>query len=100
MTVHGISLPLGPQGPRWAQAPRPAAARDPRLLPSGRAPESALSGVAAPPAGVNPELWAALTPDERAFFLELGGLGELSYSPATRGADLPAPRGSRIDVRV
>src|SRR5690606_17360080 len=51
-----------------------------------------------PPPGTDPELWAVLTSEERAYFARVQSLGPLTYS---RGERAPAlPRGGRIDVQV
>lgn len=51
-----------------------------------------------PPPGTDPELWAVLTSEERAYFARVQSFGPLTYS---RGERAPAlPRGGRIDVQV
>ena len=72
---------------------RPEGARIP-ARPGARPPSGA-----EPPATGAPSLWHVLTPEERAFFSQLDGLGPLTYRPGGAPADPVAPTGHRIDVR-
>ncbi|HET7321511.1 MAG TPA: hypothetical protein VFI96_03380 [Longimicrobiaceae bacterium] len=81
----------------------PAAA--PQVRPS-QAPSVAQGSApvvpAEPPAGTDPELWAVLTNDERAFFARAGAMGPLTYGYVlSQGQQtaVPSVRGGRLDVR-
>lgn len=54
------------------------------------------------PAGSDPQLWAVLTSEEKAFFLRRAELGPLSYGPGAKPASgtADAPLGIRVDVRA
>lgn len=54
-----------------------------------------------PAAGVDPELWAMLSSDERVFYLRNAMTGPLTYGPGASDASTsPGSRlGGRIDVR-
>ncbi len=55
-----------------------------------------------PAAGVDPELWAMLSSDERVFYLRNAMTGPLTYGPGTTSqlSTSPGSRlGGRIDVR-
>ena len=54
------------------------------------------------PQGTDPELWAVLTADERAYFAKLGAMGPLTYGRVLQQQQAAAPmaRGGRIDVKA
>ena len=57
---------------------------------------------AEPPEGTDPALWSVLSGEERAFFAKAGAMGPLTYGKALRemnGAQIPATRGGRLDVK-
>lgn len=91
----------GTQGSRAPVRPEPAAV--PAPAPNGLAP-AAGALPAEPPAGTDPELWAVLTGEERAFFAKVGAMGPLTYGRImTQGPQAPAApiaRGVRLDVRA
>jgi hypothetical protein len=102
--THGI----GPGG----LGPQPAQPQTQRQVPAAPAqardvPQQVVLPAAAPdahgaeaPQGVDPALWAQLTPGERMFYLRSTALGPLTYQPrGSQQAAAPA-RGGRIDVRV
>lgn len=68
-----------------------------------RVPEQTLP--AEPPAGTDPELWAVLSTEERAYFAKVGAMGPLTYGhlmnsgSSTTPNAAPAARGGRLDVR-
>lgn len=82
---------------------RSPATPQPIARPDGpRVPGRPLARPAAgdePPATGAPSLWHVLTPEERAFFSQLEGLGTLTYRPGGAPAAPDAPTGQRIDVR-
>jgi hypothetical protein len=131
MSVHGVAggadrigYPIGLR-PAQAEADRPAGSSDPSASGSPGAPgvlhpsraaasqrasvvgpssSSTEGGVpSTPPPGTDPELWAVLTTEERAYYARVQSLGPLVYGPGN-GSVAAAPelaaRGGRIDVRV
>ncbi|MDX2193373.1 MAG: hypothetical protein NW201_08455 [Gemmatimonadales bacterium] len=84
-------------------APAPAAPARPAEAPATPSPATSI----APPPGSDPQLWAILTSEEKAYFLQRAQLGTLSYGPggvpkraeASGGPDAP-PLGLRLDVRA
>ncbi|HEX6925007.1 MAG TPA: hypothetical protein VF167_06235 [Longimicrobiaceae bacterium] len=55
-----------------------------------------------PPPGTDPELWAVLSSEERAFFAKVGSMGPLTYGHLLNSArtDQPVMRGGRLDVKA
>ena len=68
---------------------------------AARASQAAAAAAESPAAGVDPDLWAMLTSDERAFYLKNAMNGPLTYGPgASSMSAAPESRlGGRIDVR-
>lgn len=93
MTINGLGGLPAAYRPAGTAAPKAAA---PAGTPAhgGTAP--------AMPAGADPSLWAVLTSDEKAFFVDQQRLGAATYGPAAKrtAAMAPAPLGARIDVRA
>ena len=87
-------------------APAPAAPlQAPSQVRPGSRPGAATPGLPAEaPAGTDPELWAVLTTEERAFFSKVGAMGPLTYGHVLRTGSLasetPVNRGGRLDVRA
>src|SRR4051812_32206606 len=82
-----------PSLPPVAIPPRPNAT--PTAKPAESVPAEA-------PEGTDPALWSVLSGEERAFFAKAGAMGPLTYGKALRemtGAQLPAARGGRLDVK-
>jgi hypothetical protein len=89
-----------PQQPRVdrqpASVPSPGTVKQPEAQ---QAPGAALPTQAPP--GTDPELWAVLTSDERAYFAKLGAMGPLTYGRIlTQQSAPPVARGGRIDVKA
>jgi len=65
-------------------------------------PAPAAAPAADVPAGSDPQLWAVLTSEEKAFFLRRAELGPLSYGPGAKPAAgaADAPLGLRVDLRA
>ena len=79
--------------------PIPAPLARPDAAPA-RARDLAGPAASDAPDAARPSLWHVLTPEERAFFEQAGGMGPLTYRPGPQGAEPPAtPTGGRIDVR-
>ena len=74
------------RGTRTEVARRPATLDEP---PLGEAPP-----------GTDPELWSALTAEERAFFARIGALGPLTYGRTAEANGPPVFRGLHLDVIV
>ena len=114
MSIYGVSPSYG--GLRPAQpdprtrgiGERPAPTAAPATTPALRDPAAAGSAAAAaaalpatPPPGTDPELWAVLSTEERAFFAKVGTMGPLTYGRMMDAGSpsVPAFRGGRLDVR-
>lgn len=108
-TLGGIRTPLADPRTRGVQQDRAPAAtvatpalRQPAAAAAARQAAPAVP-VEAPP-GTDPELWAVLSSDERAFFSRVGAMGPLTYGYVMQTGQLPteapASRGGRLDVRV
>lgn len=119
MSVYGIRPnPLGapparvqPQSPRIDRQPPGTGA--PATTPTGPSERAAPNGAVAQtlpaeaPAGTDPELWAVLSADERAYFAKVGAMGPLTYGRIMSGGQYtPAAnvgayaRGGRLDVKA
>jgi hypothetical protein len=107
-TLGGIRTPIADPRMRGIQQDRAPAAptTTPALRqPSGAAAKQAPAAVPAEaPPGTDPELWAVLSTDERAFFSRVGAMGPLTYGYVMQTGQMPteapASRGGRLDVRV
>jgi hypothetical protein len=113
MSIYGVSNPYGalrptPADPRTrgvGERPAPTAAPAATPTPALRDPQAAASAAqalpATPPPGTDPELWAVLSTEERAFFAKVGTMGPLTYGRMMEAARpaVPAFRGGRLDVR-
>lgn len=62
------------------------------------ASHAAMAAAESPAAGVDPELWAMLTSNERVFYLRNAMTGPLTYGPGASSA--PASPGSRLGGRI
>lgn len=111
MSLGGIGTEVGTLPRPLEEAGRGPLRERPRdpALPSGAPLRS--PGALAPledtlpadvPVGIDPELWRALTPEERTFFARAGSLGPLTYGRRVSAgpSEAPAFRGIHIDIRV
>jgi hypothetical protein len=94
--TRGIQQDRAPAAPASTTAVRQPAAPAAKQAPTA-VPEEA-------PPGTDPELWAVLSSDERAFFSRVGAMGPLTYGYVMQTGQMPtqapAARGGRLDVRV
>lgn len=94
--TRGVQQDRAPAAPASTAAVRQPAAPAAKQAPSA-VPEEA-------PPGTDPELWAVLSSDERAFFSRVGAMGPLTYGYVMQTGQMPtqapAARGGRLDVRV
>jgi hypothetical protein len=88
------------QAPDTAPARGYTAVRQPAVTEAPNATSNALPASAPP--GTDPELWAVLTNDERAYFAKIGAMGPLTYGRVLQQQPPSAPmaRGGRIDVKA
>ena len=112
MSIYGIGssninrtpaqLPVR-DGTRTTGQPANAPIATPVAKPAATNVAKATPSVPAePPEGTDPALWSVLSSEERAFFAKAGATGPLTYGKALRemnGAQLPANRGGRLDVK-
>jgi hypothetical protein len=94
--ARGLQPDRAPAAPTGTTAVRQPAAPVAKQAPTA-VPEEA-------PPGTDPELWAVLSSDERAFFSRVGAMGPLTYGYVMQTGQMPtqppAARGGRLDVRV
>lgn len=117
MSIYGIGgsniqrpttqVPIRDNGRTQGGVQQPAIQRTPAQIPAAaQAPATAKSTPtvpAEPPPGTDPALWSVLSGEERAFFAKAGAMGPLTYGRALqemKGAQLPASRGGRLDVKI
>jgi hypothetical protein len=107
-SLAGIRTPLADPRTRGIQQERaptaPATTAAPRQATPAAAKQASQVVPAEAPPGTDPELWAVLSADERAFFSRVGSMGPLTYGYVMQNgqmpAEPPASRGGRLDVRV
>ena len=119
MSVYGIRPnPLGAP-PARVQPQSPRVDRQPTGTPAPAAAPTRAREIATPngtsaqtlpveaPVGTDPELWAVLSADERAYFAKVGAMGPLTYGRVMAGGQYtPAAnagayaRGGRLDVKA
>jgi hypothetical protein len=94
--AHGIQPERAPVAPAATTLVRQPSAAAAKQAPAAVPVEA--------PAGTDPELWAVLSADERAFFSRVGAMGPLTYGyvmqNGTMPSEAPTSRGGRLDVRV
>ncbi|MBT8488857.1 MAG: hypothetical protein HKN72_06895 [Gemmatimonadetes bacterium] len=96
--LHG----LGHTGLERRAPPDEAQQRAPATDAGASQAKAATAVAESPAAGVDPELWAMLSSDERVFYLRNAMTGPLTYGPgvASDASTSPGSRlGGRIDVR-
>jgi len=102
-SIHGIGGAL--PGPGHGGLERKPDAAEQPAPSSGRRDDVEIAGSvsrAGGAEGVDPDLWAMLSRDERAFYLRNAMSGPLTYGPGSEPNASASPRsrlGGRIDVR-